>query len=148
MSRRDGVDLIHVAGLAIKRHRHDGASPRRNGGLDPGRVDVGRAFLDIREYGLRAEKHNHLRGRDEGERRGDDLVAGPDLQRHERDQQGFGPGSDAHAVLGAGVSRETLLELAHLGPENELTVLEHPLHPRVDLRPKHPVLRLDIGEFH
>ena len=41
---------------------------------------------------------NRPRGREKGERRGDDLVAGADLERHQREQQRIGAGRHADAA--------------------------------------------------
>ncbi len=46
---------------------------------------------------------------------GDDLVPGPDLERHQRQQQCVGAGGDAHAESALAVGGDILLELGDLG---------------------------------
>jgi hypothetical protein len=98
--------------------------------------------------GLCAEEHDHLRGRDEGERRRDDLVAGLDPECHQRDQQRFGPRGDGHAMPGAGIRLELLLQLAHFRPHDVLAVIEHALDPRIDAVLELSVLRFQVDEVH
>src|ERR1043165_3547673 len=51
-------------------------------------------------------------------------------------------------MLRPGIGGELFLELAHLGPEDVLAVLEHALHALVDFLLQRAVLRLEVGEFH
>ena len=82
---RDVEDPIHVASVAGEVHRQDradalvGAALERL--LDAGGVDVEGAGIDVDEHRPRAEVAENLGGRGEGERRGDDFVAGADAER-------------------------------------------------------------------
>ena len=82
---RDVEDAIHVAGVAGEVHRQDRADALVRAALehllDAGRVDVEGAGIDINEHRARAEIAENLGGRGEGERRGDNLVAGADAKR-------------------------------------------------------------------
>ena len=69
--------------------RQDGPGPRRRGALDLVGVEAEAVLLDVDEARDRALVQEAVRGRDEAERRRDDLVAGADLQ-----------GADAHVQPG------------------------------------------------
>ena len=78
--------------------------------LDPRRVDVEGVGIDIDEDRARAEVAHHFGGRGEGERRGDDLVAGPDAEREQREMQRAGAMRDRERVARADIGGEFLLE--------------------------------------
>ena len=82
---RDVEDAIHVAGVAGEVHRQDRADALVRAALerllDARGVDVEGAGIDVDEHRPRAEVAEHLGGRGEGERRGDNLVAGADAER-------------------------------------------------------------------
>src|SRR5207248_11227371 len=73
----------------------------------------------------RAGKADGLGRRREREARDDDGITGPHAVGHERHQQRVGTARTRDRVADAYVRGEPFLELGHLGPENEGTVLEH-----------------------
>ncbi len=77
----------HVGGQAGVVHRDDGLGARRDRRLDRVRVDVQRGRVDVDQLHVGAEVAHHLGGGGEGVRGGDDLVAGADAQRLERQVQ-------------------------------------------------------------
>ena len=138
--RGDGADLVHVGGLAVQAHRHDGAGAIGDRRIEQRRVHVGGVGLDVDEHRLGADQRDDFGGGDESERRGHDFIAGPDAERHERDHQRVGAARDRDAVAAVGVGGEALLELAHLGTEDVLAVIEHGLDARIDVAAQRPVL--------
>ena len=90
---RDRHDGVHLAGHPCVVHRHDGARPLRDGGLDLTLVDIESVGPDVDEDGHAAAKHERVGGRDERERRHDDFVArlnAGDKRRHlERSRAGL-----------------------------------------------------------
>src|SRR5262245_57386105 len=81
----DGLDPAHVAGETVVVHGHDGARPRRDGPLDPRRVEVQRVAVDVDEDRNGAHQDDHVPHGDERPRLRDDFVAGADPGRHHRD---------------------------------------------------------------
>jgi hypothetical protein len=148
MARGDRVDLVHVRGLPVEGHRHDRARTRRNRGLEFPGVDVGGVRLGIHVHRLCGKQHDHLGGGGEGERGGDDLVARLDVQRHEGDEERIGPARNSHAVSGADISRQALLELRDLRSEDVLAVVEDRLDACVDRLAQQAVLSLEVDEVH
>ena len=114
--------------------------------LDPGWIDVAGVRLDVDEHRPRPEQHDHLSSRDEGERRRDDLIARFHVERHQRDEQRLGAGSDGDAVLRAGVRGELRLELGDFRAEDVLPVVEHLLDAGVDRFAQRAVLGLEVDE--
>lgn len=125
MAGGDGVDGVHVGGLAVEADREDGLGAVGDLGFDEGGVDVAGVGFDVDEDRLGAEQDDDFGGGDECERGGDDFVAGADAKGHEADEQGFGAAGDGNAVFGAGVGGEALFEFADFGAEDVLAVVQH-----------------------
>ena len=83
--RPQGVD---VAGRSVAMHGQQGGRARGDGRLDLRRIEVEGHGVDVHEYGREAVPEERMRGRHEGERRGDDFALEvEDLHRgHERDR--------------------------------------------------------------
>jgi hypothetical protein len=141
------VDLVHVGALAVQAHRHDGAGARRDRGLDTRGVDVAGVGLDVHPDRHAAQQDDGLRRGRERERRGDDLVARLQVQRHHRDQQRLGAAGHGDAMFRAGMRHERGLELLHLGAHDVLAVIQHLLHAHGDLVAQRGVLGLEVDEF-
>ena len=69
------------------------------------RIEQRRVRLDVREHGLRADQRDRGRRGEEGEGRGEHVVAGLDPQRQETQPEGVRAGADGHAVRDAVVQR-------------------------------------------
>ena len=63
-------------------------------------------------------------GREEGERRRDDLIPAPDVERLQREQQRVGPARAADRVLRVRERGDGLLQLHHRLPEDEQLVVD------------------------
>ncbi len=127
---------IHVGDLAVQMHRHDGAHapPVARFTSSPSRVShcVAMNFSMAAGEMLkvpgsmstntrpRADARDRAGGGEERVRRGDDLVARADVERHQRDQQRVGTGGHADAELAAGVFGDRGFERLHLGAEDEM----------------------------
>ena len=63
-------------------HRNDRARPRRHARADGRGIEIERRRIDVDEHRCGANPRDAAGGREERIRAGDDLVAGPDAQRH------------------------------------------------------------------
>ncbi len=142
----DSVDGVHVGGLAVKAHRHDGLGFGRDLGLDEVGVYVARVGLDIHKHGLGAEQHDHLGRGHKGKGRGDDLVIGLDVQGHEAHQQGLGTAGHRDAVLRTREGREPVFQLFDFGTHYVLAMLQHRVDAGLDLRLERLVLSFEVDE--
>ena len=88
-SARRSIDEPVAAQLATLGDR------RANGGG----IEIERRGIDVAEERPRAEPRDDAGRREERERRRDDLVAGTDVERHQREQQRVGARRQAEAVL-------------------------------------------------
>ena len=100
-------------------------------------VDVDRARADVADRGD---------GGDEGERHGDDFVAGPDAGGDQREMQRAGAGVDRDAVRRALVGGELLLEGLDFRAEDELAGVEHAPDGGGDVRFDGEVLGFQVDE--
>ena len=87
----DLLDALHVAGLAVAVHRHDGRGLRRYGGLNLVGIHAAVRGVDVHEHGLYAVPPDRVGRGHEAERRGDDLAGYPErLQRGDKRQGAVG----------------------------------------------------------
>ena len=145
---RDRVDRCKVSALTIQRHRHDGPRTRRDGRLEERRIEVPGPPVDVYEHRRRPGERDHFARCDERERRRDHLVATTNAERHERDQERVRAARGRDAVSRAGIARKRRLELGDLGAQDELAMVQHLGHARVDRRLDASVLGLQIDEIH
>ncbi len=106
-------DGRHVSRLPVQADGHDRLGPRRDRGLDQGRVDREVVLTDVDEDRPCAGVEDAVRAGDEGERDGDHLVAGADPVRQQRQVQRGRPGARRDRVTDPDEGGEALLELAH-----------------------------------
>ena len=83
----------------------------RDARLDLLRIDVVVGEIDVDEHRRRAEAVDHAGGGEERIRGDDDLVARPDAENHQRDQQRVGAGRKSDRVLALAIRGEVALEL-------------------------------------
>src|SRR5207245_1978773 len=81
------------------RRRRSRAGPPRDGGGRPVRVEGEGGGVDVGEHGAGAHLQDRRRRRDEGERRGHDLVARSDPERDQNEPQGVRARPHADGVL-------------------------------------------------
>ena len=116
---RDVEDPIHVASMTGEVHRQDRADAFVRAALerllDARGIDVEGAGIDVDEHRARAEVAENLGGRGESERRGDNLVAGADAERPQREMKRAGAMRKRERVFGADVIGEFALEALGLG---------------------------------
>ncbi len=113
-------------------------------GLHRRRREIERLRIDVAEDRPRADPGNGSGGRKERERRGDHLVAGADLERHQREQQRIGAGGHADAGGRAAIARNFRFERAHVLAQNELLAGADRFDDRHDLGADLGELRLKI----
>ncbi len=115
----DLQDPIHVASLAGEVHGQEGADSFVRAVLecllDAGWADVEGAGIDVDEDWAGAEVAENFRGRGEGERGGDDFVAGTDAERPQRQMKRAGAVRQRERMFGADVFGELGLETFGLG---------------------------------
>ncbi len=113
------LERRQVGGVAEDVHRQQ---PRRALAHRCGRgrrVDVQRALVDVAEHRAGVLEQHAVGGRDERERRGHDLVAGPDARRPYGEVEAGGAARDGRDREPADPCREGLLEGRQAGPEGE-----------------------------
>ncbi len=93
------------------------------------RIDVVRARIDVHKDRTRSDVVNRAARREEGEGRGDHLVAVADAQRAQRQQNGIGSVGAAHRELDLGQPRDAALELRDRIAQNERLLVDD-LHER------------------
>jgi hypothetical protein len=127
--RADGVQVRGMAGVV---HGEDGARARGEGALHRARVEVQRVGLDVHEHGARAHVLDDVHRGREGDAGGDDLVARPDAERHERRVQAGGARVERQRARRAQRGGELGLEARGLGPRGDPVRAER-VHHLVDL---------------
>ncbi len=121
----DGPERAHVAHQAVEMHGHDGPGLGRDGGLDARGIEVAGVGLDVDEHRRRARLEDGGGGGDEAHRRGDDLIARPDIERQQRHVQRAGAARHGEGMALPEIRREPRLELRHLGAGREDVAFEH-----------------------
>ena len=111
----NGVDGVHVAGLAEQMHGNDGLGPGRDGGLEGSRVKIDRVGLDIRQHRRGTAMDDDVGGRGKRDRRGDDFVTGTHPHGFEGQVQGGGARVHRHAVPDPDIVRELPFKRLGLG---------------------------------
>ena len=139
-----GEDRVHVRRLAVQMNGNDGFGLGRDRRLQKVRVQrIGRG-VHVHEYGRGpAEADGFGRG-DERVRRGDDLVARPDAEPHQRQPKRRRAAADSDGLLAPAERRELLLETAHERPAGECGAFHHLLQRRRELLANGPVLCSEI----
>ena len=97
----------------------------RGADIDLRRVDVHRLGVDVDEHRTQAGELDDVRGRREGVRGNDHLVAGLEPERQHREVQRRGSRRDGERVLDLAGARELGLELGHLRAHREHAALQH-----------------------
>ena len=128
-------------------HGHDRARLRRDPRRDVLRVEVVRRRIDVREDRNGAPAHDRLGRGVERERGTDDLVAGPDPERVEHDDDRVRAVRYADRVRDAEVLRRLALERLDVRPEDELARIEHVRIGALEPWNQRRVLRLDVYEW-
>ena len=136
----------HRGRVAEQVHRHDRARARRDRGLHGGGIEVERLVLDVGEHGHRTDRGDRLGRCVERERRADDLIAGLDAQRAQRDQQRVRAVADADPVRHAQMLGERALDLGDPRAEDEAARLDHLGDRAGDLLAHLGVLRMRVHQ--
>ena len=106
--------------------------------------DVERVRIDVDEHRRRADVVNRSGGREERERRRDDFVAAPAVQRAHRQQQRVGSVGAADRVLRVRKLGHRALQLLDRGPEDEQLRVDDIHHRRNDFIANRRVLRAEV----
>ena len=106
MALSNGQQLRHRCRQPGVMHRHDRPGARRDRRFDLRRVDVQGGRIDVDQPDVGTQIAHDFGGRREGVGGGDDLVAGSDAQRLQREVQPRGGRVDGHAMQGPGLAQE------------------------------------------
>ena len=142
----NGVDGIHIGGLAVQTHRHDGFGTGGDGRFNQVGIDVAGVGLHVHEHGLGAQEHDHLGRGHKGKRRGDDFITWANAQRHQAHEQSLGAAGAGDAVLGTREGREFVFQLFDLRTHDVLAVLQYRVNASLDLRLERLVLGFKIDQ--
>ena len=137
---REAPERRRRSELAVEVYRQERPGARCDGRCGGVRVDQEGPGRQVDEHRRRPHSQDRLGGGEEGERRGDHLVARPHVQGAEREEQRVRPGVEADRVRDAQVRGRFGLERRDLGSEHELTGVE-------DARPGRVELGADIGDL-
>ncbi len=116
--RGDGIDSIHVGGLAVKVDGDDCSSPRRNCGIDALRVKVVSSLVRLDRNRNRSGIGNGKPSCNIGVSWDDNLITRPNSNRAQSQMQSIEAVADSNAVVGAAISGKFLLELDQLRTQN------------------------------
>src|SRR5262249_20003026 len=137
---------VEVGGLPVQVHRQDRAQPRaarRRRARRP-RIERTARGLDVGEHGSGAEPRDGACGGEEGEGGAEHLVAGPDAERLQGEQQRVGARAARDRVLRLAVGRELALERLDLLAEHEALALEDAIDGGAQLAADAGILRAQI----
>ena len=128
----DAAQRPHVGELAVEVHRQDPARAGADRSAHAVRIDQARRRLDVDEDRRGAGEQHGVRGGRKRHRRGDDLVAGANVERAQGDEQSHGARVRAHdsGRLGAAAaadqkSAHLVLERGDLRAKGEEERIEH-----------------------
>ena len=143
---RDRAERVEVAGKPTQVDRDDGPRAAAETARDLVGADVPGPRIDVGEDRPRAEIENRFRARREGEGRDDHLVARPDVERLQRQQQRVRTRSAPDGVPAAGIGGHLGLQGLHLRAQDEVALLHHPVHGLLDLAADGVVLGSQIEQ--
>ena len=119
---------------------------RRDGRFDELRVDVERRVVDVHQHRPRAEARDGAGRREERIGGRDDLVAGLDVEGHQREQQRVGAGRHRDRVADAEHPRHLVLERGDLGAHDEPLAVADARDRRENLVAQRAVLRVQVEQ--
>lgn len=128
------LDRRHVGALTVKVDGNDRLRLRRDRGFDLCRVDTLRLRIAVNKDGGGSSDPDRFGGGKECVRMRDDLVAGPDAHRHQREPDGIRAVPDTDGMRGSVERGKLLLELLQHRPLDVLATFNHTLDVRVDFR--------------
>ena len=139
----NGHQGVHVGRLTVQMDRHQGPDAPLGGavyqlsvayrtmvideGLDRGRRQVEGQRIDIAEHRPRTRACDGSGRCKKGKRRGDDFIAGADLEGHEGKQQGIGARRHPDSGRGPAIAGNFFLQSAHLLAQDEVLTGAYPL---------------------
>src|SRR5262249_45732014 len=111
---------IHVRALPEQMDGNNGFGARSDPSCDLFRIDVVGSRLDIYKYGLRAEPRDHTGRGEEAIRRRDHLIAVPDIQSHQCNQERVCSRGHAYSIRSVAVGGHFSFQLFDARTEYEL----------------------------
>ena len=122
---RDRNERVHIRALAIEVDGHEHLGARPDGGLHSGRIQAEVVFADVGEDRGRASLQDCVQRRHEGERAGEDLIAGLQVKHLQSCDERGGAVVDRDCVTDAGERGELLFEPRHHGSLGEHPGTQH-----------------------
>ena len=126
----DLQNSVHLRHQPKKVNRHDGSCITSHCCRDLSRCKVVVDGVDVDEYGSCTQAGDRSNGCTKGERRGDDLVARSNSQRHQCQNQCVRAGRTADCKTAAHKRGNFGLEIVNLWSEDEVLALEDPANRR------------------
>src|ERR1035437_3144689 len=114
-------------------NRLDGFRSRCDLCLDLRNVEVVGDGVDIDKDGYSAKPRDGADRSEKAIRCGDDLVAGTDVEGHQREQDGIAPRSTADGILGPAICGQFSFELSDLAAEDKCVGVENTRYRGLDL---------------
>ena len=143
---RDFHDDIHLRWLAEQMHRQDRLGARGDRRLDLRRVEIVAVVLHVHEDDLRSGQRDGFRRGDPTVTRGDDLIAWPDAEHFQRDENGVRAIAAAHAVLHAVFLRVGFFKVGDILAADERGLADHRGDGRVNLGAVRAILCFQVNE--
>src|SRR5437762_11443184 len=117
-------------------YRLQGLCPAGYFRFDLGDIDIVCKRIDIDKNGLGAKSRNGADGGKKAVWRGNNLIAGSDVESHERKQQCVAARCAAYRILCPAIDGDLLFKLSDLGAKDKSIRVEHASNGRFDLGPQ------------
>src|SRR5579884_3301610 len=142
----DVCNLIHVRHLPEQMNRKNRTRPPGDFRFNLFWIDIERSRVDIDKDRSGSEPGNGTRGGKEAVRRGDYLVAGMDIQRHQCDEQSIGSRGNSDCIATLAILGDLLLELFDLWSQNKPLRLRHAIDRFSNFAANRRVLCLQVKQ--
>ena len=139
-----GHNTLHISTLAKQVHRQDNFGFGCNGGFQLFGVHHESVGIDIHQYGFQSEQHNDLECGHECERHGNHLIAGLEIQRHQRKLERIGAIGAGDHMFGVRKMSQSRLKLRNSRSAHKVRVVEHRPYSVIHLRLYLTVLTVQI----
>ena len=144
----DGVQRVHVAGLAVEMDGEDADGARADGGAGRLGIDQARALQHLAQHRRGADVRDGQSRGDERVGRDDDLVTRADVVGPQHERQRRGPGGDADALLDAAVLGKFVFKRLNLSAQDVRARIEHASERVVQALLDRSVLEIESSEAH
>ena len=137
-------DPSHIGRQPEQVDWHDRPGSAGDGGVQSLGIQVVGLRIDVHEDRLGLQPRDAARSGNKGEWRGDDLVTGINLQRHQREQECIRSGGAGDREITADESCDFRFQLPHLRTHDELLAFQNLFYGSLDLRLHSGVFGLQV----